>query len=399
MKDFTYYAPTEVVFGPATETRVAEFVKKWGGTRVLLVYGGGSCVRSGLFDRVKCSLTDGGIPFITLGGVVPNPRLSLVRQGIELARTEGIDFVVALGGGSVIDSAKAIAAGVEYEGDVWNFFMRTAVPQKALPIGVILTIPAAGSEMSDGCVITRECESGDEKKSFSTNICRPRFAIMNPELTFTLPAYQTSCGIVDIMMHTLERYFTRGDDMYMTDAIADAVLRTMMECGGKVLSAPLDYALRASIMWGSSLAHNDLTGLRGQGDWAVHGLEHELSGLFDVAHGAGLAAVWGAWAEYVADYAPERFARLAVNLFDIPAAFGSREEILTTARAGIDAMRSYFRSIGMPVTLTELIGRRPTEEELCHMADMCTKNGTATLGTLRPLARKDVLAIYNAAIG
>lgn len=398
MKDFTYYAPTEVIFGPDTESRVGELVKKWGGTRVLLVYGGGSCIRSGLYDRVASSLGEAGIPFTALGGVVPNPRLSLVRDGIRMSHDEGIDFVLAVGGGSVIDSAKAIAAGVEYDGDVWDFFLRKTAPMKALPVGAVLTSPAAGSEMSDGCVITREDECGDEKKSFSTNICRPRFAVMNPELTYTLPAYQTSCGVVDIMMHTLERYFTRGGDMYLTDALADALLRTVMTCGEKVLKAPEDYSLRASIMWGSSLAHNDLTGLRGQGDWAVHGLEHEASGLFDVAHGAGLAAIWGAWANYVVEEAPERFARLAVSLFDIPAVMSTREETLATARAGIEAMRDYFRSIGMPVNLTELIGRRPTEEEIDHMAAMATKNGTATLGSLRKLGLEDVKHIYHAAV-
>ncbi len=394
MKSFTYYAPTEVVFGPATESRTGEMVKKWGGSNVLLVYGGGSCVKSGLLGRVKDSLKESGIGYTELGGVVPNPRLSLVREGIDMARSKGIDFVVAVGGGSVIDSAKAIAAGVEYEGDVWDFFLRTKVPVKALPVGVVLTIPAAGSEMSDGCVVTREQECGDEKKSFSNNICRPRFAVMNPELTFTLPPYQTSCGVVDIMMHTLERYFSRGEDMYITDALADALLKTVMKCGEKVLSAPDDYAVRASIMWASSLAHNDLTGLRGQGDWAVHGMEHEVSGLFDVAHGAGLAAIWGAWAEYVVSECPGRFARLAVNLFDIPATFESREETLMAARAGIRAMQDFFHTIGMPVTLSELIGRRPTEEEIAHMARMCTKDGTATLGAVRPLGLKDVETIY-----
>ncbi len=394
MKEFTYYAPTEVVFGPDTENRTGELVRKWGGSKVLVVYGGGSCVRSGLLDRVTGSLKENGIPFESLGGVVPNPRLSLVRRGIDLARGEGIDFIVAVGGGSVIDSAKAIAAGVEYEGDVWDFFLRKLVPVKALPVGAVLTIPAAGSEMSDGCVVTREDECGDEKKSFSNNICRPRFAVMNPELTYTLPAYQTSCGVVDIMMHTLERYFTRGGDMYLTDALADALLRTVMKCGEEVMSAPDDYSVRASIMWASSLAHNDLTGLRGQGDWAVHGLEHEVSGLFDVAHGAGLAAIWGAWARYVVDLCPERFARLAVSLFDIPANLDSKEEMMLTANAGIEAMLDFFRLIGMPVNLTELIGREPSDEEIRHMAEMCTKGGTATLGALRKLTIEDVETIY-----
>lgn len=395
MKDFTYYAPTEVIFGPDAELRAGESVKKWGGSKVLIVYGGGSAVRSGLLDRVSRSLEESGISSVTLGGVVPNPRLSLVREGIGMIKSENIDFILAVGGGSVIDTAKAIAAGAVFDGDVWDFFLRKVVPAKALPIGTVLTIPAAGSEMSDGCVITREDpDNGDEKKSFSNNIVRPRFALMNPELTYTLPPYQTSCGVVDIMMHTLERYFTRGEDMYLTDAMAEAVLKTVMQCGEKVISHPDDYPVRASIMWAGSLSHNDITGLRGEGDWAVHGMEHELSGMFDVAHGAGLAAIWGAWANYVLDRAPERFARLAVTLFDIPVDFSSHESVMAGARAAIASMRDYFHLIGMPVSISELIGRPVTEAEISHMASMCTKGDTAPLGRLRPLSKHDAEIIY-----
>lgn len=395
MKDFTYYAPTEVIFGPDAELRAGEYVKKWGGSKVLIVYGGGSAVRSGLLDRVNRSLEESGIPSVSLGGVVPNPRLSLVREGIGMIASEKIDFILAVGGGSVIDTAKAIAAGAVFDGDVWDFFLRKFVPADALPIGSVLTIPAAGSEMSDGCVITREdAENGDEKKSFSNNIVRPRFALMNPELTYTLPPYQTSCGVVDIIMHTLERYFTRGEDMYLTNALAEAVMKTVMQCGEKVLSHPDDYAVRASIMWAGSLSHNDITGLRGSGDWAVHGMEHELSGMFDVAHGAGLAAIWGSWANFVLERAPERFARLAVTLFDIPVDFSSHESIMAGAHAAIAAMREYFKLIGMPVTITELIGRPLTEAEISHMASMCTKGDTTPLGRLHPITEHDAEIIY-----
>ncbi|MBP5636061.1 MAG: iron-containing alcohol dehydrogenase, partial [Bacteroidales bacterium] len=297
MRDFIYHAPTEVVFGKESEEQVARLVKKYGGHKVLVHYGGGSAKRSGLLDKICKLLQEGGLDIVLLGGVVPNPRLSLVHKGIELCRKEKVDFIVSVGGGSVIDSAKAIAFGIPYDGDVWDFYLGKADVAECLPMGCVLTIPAAGSEMSDSTVITNE--DGDVKIGYGTQLCRQKFAIMNPERTFTLPPYQTAAGVTDIMMHTMERYFSHDDDMTLTDDIAEAILRTMKECVFDVLKDPEDYRARAQIMWGGSLAHNDLTGCGLNGDWATHQLEHELSGMFDATHGAGLAAIWPSWARYV----------------------------------------------------------------------------------------------------
>ncbi len=372
--NFTYYAPTEVVFGDDAERHTAEMLRKYGATKILLHYGGHSAQRSGLLDTLRRQLTDAGLEFIELGGVVPNPRLSKVREGIALCREHGVDFILAVGGGSVIDSAKAIGYGIPYQGDVWDIYARRAVPQTVVPVGVVLTIPAAGSEMSNSSVITAEGAQGEDlKRGYTNNLCRPRFAIMNPRLTFTLPPYQTACGVVDILMHTLERYFTRGNDMALTDALAESLMRTVIECGPKVLADPHDYAARASIMWASSLSHNDLTANRDLGDWATHGIEHELSGLYDVAHGAGLAAVWPAWALAVMDHAPERFTRLAVNVFGVPYDFTSTRN---TALAGIRAAMDFFRRMDMPVNITELLGGRPaSDEDIDLMARKCTAGG------------------------
>ena len=291
MRDFVYHAPTEVVFGKQSEEKVASLVKKYGGHKVLVHYGGKSAQKSGLLDKVCGLLRDGGVDFVCLGGVVPNPRLSLVHEGIDLCRQEGVDFILAVGGGSVIDSAKAIACGVPYDGEVWDFYTGKASPACYLPVACVLTIPAAGSEMSDSSVITNE--DGDVKLGYSNQMSRCKFAIMNPVRTFTLPPYQTAAGVTDMIMHTMERYFSHDDDMDLTDALAEALMRSMMENVFKVLADPEDYRARAQIMWGGSLAHNDLTGCGLTGDWATHEIEHELSGMFDVTHGAGLAAIWG----------------------------------------------------------------------------------------------------------
>ena len=298
MRDFTYYTPTKVVFGRGTENRVSELVKEFGGRKLLLHYGGGSVIRSGLLDRVKRILREEGIPYVCLGGVVPNPRLSLVYQGIELCRREGVDFILAVGGGSVIDSAKAIGYGVANEGDVWDFFEKKRKAKGCLPLGVILTLSATGSEMSSSCVITKE--EGWLKRGYGSDYARPGFAILNPELTMTLPEYQTSCGCTDIMMHTMERYFSAVGNMELTDRLAEGLLCTVMENARILLQEPDNYEARAEVMWAGSLAHNGLTGCGGDGgDWMPHKLEHEIGGMFDVAHGAGLAAVWGSWARYV----------------------------------------------------------------------------------------------------
>ena len=392
MKDFNYYTPTEVVFGEQSEEQVACLTKKYGGTKVLVHYGGKSAQRSGLLDKICKLLSDGGIAYETLGGVVPNPRLSKVYEGIDLCREKNIDFILAVGGGSVIDSAKAIAYGVCYDGDVWDFYLGKATPKTMLPVASVLTIPAAGSEMSESSVITNE--DGDVKLGYSNDLSRPKFAIMNPRRTFTLPPYQTAAGVTDMMMHTMERYFTHDDDMTLTTEVAEAVLRTMKECVFAVLKNPEDYRNRAQIMWGGSIAHNGLTGCGVADDWATHQLEHELSGMFDVTHGAGLAAIWPSWARYVMHENLSRFVRFAVNVMDVPNDFSDPEG---TALKGIEAMERFYHAIGMPININELIGRDITDEEIKEMTRKCSRNYTATCGCLKVLKADDMEAIYRMA--
>ena len=394
MKDFTYYAPTEVVFGRDSEDKVAQLIKKYGGTKVLVHYGGQSAMRSGLLPKVFDLLTQAGIPYVALGGVVPNPRLSLVHQGIDLCRKEGVDFLLAVGGGSVIDSSKAIAYGIPYEGDVWDFYTQKAQAKKMLPLACVLTIPAAGSEMSESSVITNE--DGGIKLGYSNNLSRPKFAIMNPERTFTLPPYQTAAGVTDMMMHTMERYFTKDDDMDLTTDLAEAMLRSMKQAIFPVLKDPENYRYRAQIMWGGSLMHNGLTGCGVHEDWATHQLEHELSGMFDVTHGAGLAAVWPSWARYVMHENLRRFVRFAVNVMDVPNDYTDPEG---TALKGIEAMERFYHAIGMPINIKELIGRDITDEEIKEMTRKCSRDYTATCGGLKVLKAEDMEAIYQMAKG
>ncbi len=394
MKDFKFYAPTEVVFGKESEEQVAALIKKYGGTKVLVHYGGKSAERSGLLDKICGLLTEGGIPFVKLGGVVPNPRLSLTQQGIELCRREGIDFILAVGGGSVIDSSKCIGYGVPYEGNVWDFYLGKAKPKTMLPVACVLTIPAAGSEMSESSVITNE--DGDVKLGYSNNLSRPKFAIMNPERTFTLPPYQTAAGVTDMMMHTMERYFTKDDDMDFTTDVAEAMLRSIKNAVFAVLKNPEDYRYRAQIMWGGSLMHNGLTGCGVEEDWATHQLEHELSGMFDVTHGAGLAAVWPSWARYVMHENLSRFVRFAVNVMDVPNDFTDPEG---TALRGIEAVERFYHAIGMPVNICELIGRSITDEEIREMTRKCSRDNQRTVGGLKILHPADMEAIYKMARG
>ena len=392
MRDFVYYAPTEVVFGKESEEQVAGLVKKYGGHKVLVHYGGRSAKKSGLLDKIFALLRQGGVDFVELGGVVPNPRLSLVQQGIDLCRKEKVDFILAVGGGSVIDSSKAIACGVPFDGNVWDIYMGKAEPVSYLPVASVLTIPAAGSEMSDASVITNE--DGDVKVGYSNPMSRPKFAIMNPVRTFTLPPYQTAAGVTDMMMHTMERYFSPEDDMDLTDALAEAVLRSMKENVYKVLADPEDYRARAQIMWGGSVAHNDLTGCGMSGDWATHQLEHELSGMFDVTHGAGLAAIWPSWARYVLKVNVSRFVRFAVNVMGVPNDFTDPEG---TALKGIEAMERFYHDIGMPINIHELIGRDITDGEIKEMVRKCSRDGAFTQGGFKVLYPKDMEAIYQMA--
>ena len=393
MKDFNYYAPTEVVFGEQSEEQVAALVKKYGGTKVLVHYGGKSAERSGLLDKICGLLTEGGIPFLKLGGVVPNPRLSLAKQGIELCRQENIDFILAVGGGSVIDSAKCIAYGVCMEDDVWNLYLGKAeAPKTMLPVASVLTIPAAGSEMSEASVITNE--NGDIKIGYSNNMSRPKFAIMNPRRTMTLPPYQTAAGVTDMMMHTMERYFTHDDDMDVTTVIAEALLRSMKNAIFAVLKNPEDYRYRAQIMWAGSVMHNGLTGCGQKDDWATHQLEHELSAMFDVTHGAGLAAVWPSWARYVMHENLSRFVRCAVNVMDVPNDFSDPEG---TALKGIEAMERFYHAIGMPINIKELIGKDITDEEIKEMVRKCSRDYQRTCGSFKVLQAEDMEAIYRMA--
>ncbi len=392
MKDFNYYAPTRVVFGRESEARLPELVKQYGGSKVLIHYGGGSARRYGLLDKVEQMLNDAGIDFVELGGVVPNPLLSKVKEGIGLCCREGVDFILAVGGGSVIDSAKAIAYGVPYEGDVWDFWDGKAVPQACLPVGVMLTIPAAGSEMSSSCVITQD--EGMLKRGVNSDLCRCKFAIMNPERTYTLPPFQTAAGATDIMMHTMERYFSKYEDALLTDAIAEALLRTVKEAVPEVLKNPEDYRYRAAIMWASSLSHNDLTECGTEKDFACHKLEHELSGLFGVTHGAGLAAIWGSWARYVMDKHLNRFVQFAVNVMGVRNDFTDPR---ATALRGIEAIERFFDQIGMPTSIPGLIGRQATEEEIETLVAKCSRGGKMNIGAMEVLNPADMTAIYRLA--
>ncbi len=391
MKNFAYYTPTRVVFGKDTENQAGALVREQKGTRVLVHYGTGSVKRSGLLDRVLASLDREGIYHVELGGVVPNPRLSLVYEGIELCRKEKVDFILAVGGGSAIDSAKAIAYGVRDDGDVWDFYTKTRVPEDAVPVGVVLTLAATGSEMSDSSVITNE--DGWLKMGCNSDLSRPRFAIMNPELTYTLPEYQTMSGCVDIMMHTLERWFSHEKDTELTDYLAEAVLKTVMHQAKVLLTDPENYEARSEVFWAGSLSHNGLTGCGRTGDWACHQLEHELSGMFDVTHGAGLAAVWGSWARYVYKSDPDRFAKLAVDVLGIPYDYANPER---TVLEGIEAMEDFFRSIHMPVRISEM-GVDLTDEQIRELAAKCSHMDGRTIGGLQKLGRKDMEEIYRMA--
>ena len=391
MVNFEYFTPTKVVFGKNAEEKTGELVKAQGWKKVLVHYGGQSAKKSGLLDRICASLEKEGISYVTLGGVVPNPHLSKVHEGIEVCKKEGVDFILAVGGGSVIDSGKAIGYGVANEGEVWDFYAKTRIPEACLPIGAVLTIAAAGSEMSDSSVITNE--DGWLKRGCNNNLCRCRFAIMNPELTYTLPPYQTASGCVDIMMHTMERYFTREENTALTDGIGEALLRTVMESAQTLARDPENYNARAQVMWASSLSHNGLTGCGTIGDWSCHQLEHELGGMFDVAHGAGLAAVWGSWARYVYKEKPERFAQFAVNVMGVTNDFSDPEK---TALEGIRKMEEFYRSIHMPTNIREL-GVELTEEQVEQLAYKCSFMEKRTIGQFKVLDRNDMEEIYRMA--
>lgn len=383
MNNFNYSIPTKMVFGKGTESEIGALVKEYGVKKVLLHFGGSSAEKSGLLGKVRNSLVEEGIQYVELGGVVPNPRLSLIYKGIDLCKSEGVDFILAVGGGSVIDSAKGIAAGVCYDGDVWDMHLGKAKAESALPIGCILTIAAAGSEASTGTVVTKD--EGLIKRPMSAPCLGLKFAVLNPELTYSLPTYQTFSGVVDIIMHTLERYFTLDSSMKMTDIIAEGLIRNVMENGRILLTQPNNYEARAEIMWSGSLSHSGLTELGVSTDWATHELEHELSGMFDVAHGAGLSALWGSWARYVYQDRPERFEQFAKEVFGI-----AGED---SAVKGIEAMEAYFQEINMPISIPELLGFALTEEQILELSEKCAMGGR-TIGGFRAIDKEQMKQIY-----
>lgn len=387
MDNFTFYAPTYFAFGKDTEAETGTYVKRFGGSRVLIHYGGGSVVRSGLLDRVKKSLEAEEITYFELGGVKPNPRSGLVYEGIELCRKENIDFILAVGGGSAIDSAKAVAAGAVYDGDFWDFYTGKTV-EEALPVGTVLTISAAGSEGSPDSVITKE--EGMFKRGASGEAFRPKFTIMNPALTQTLPAYQTACGITDIMAHLYERYLTNTKEVEVTDRLIEALLLTMIHEGPRAIENPDHYEARANIMWAGMMAHNNSCGVGRSQDWTSHDIEHELSAVYDCAHGAGLAVVMPAVFTYNLKHNVMRFAQAAVRVWGCQMNFENPEE---TALAGIEALRHFLKSIGMPGNFRELGAKEEDIERMAHTA--CFGNGrTGTIGGFTALEQKDVENIY-----
>ncbi len=395
MNNFEYCVPTKVIFGRDTQKRAGEIIREYGFRKVMIHYGGGSVKRSGLLDQVTASLEEAGIESILFGGVQANPTLSKALEGMEICRRENVDFILAVGGGSVIDSAKCIADGTPNpEIDPWKYFMKEAVPPKALPHGNILTLSASGSETSQSCVITNE-ENG-LKRGFNCPTHRPLFAVCNPELTFTVNRFQTGCGTVDILMHTLERYLGgTTKDTALTDRFAEGLMKAVIEAGTAVDLNPEDYEARATLMWAGSLSHNDLTGLGREVMMTVHQLEHELSGKYpEVAHGAGLSALFCSWARYVCGDDPMRFAQLAVRVWDVEMNF---ENPLKTALDGIQRMEDYFKSLNMPVRLTELEAD-VKEEDFDEMAEKCTNFGRRVLPGIRELGKHEMMDIYRMAL-
>jgi alcohol dehydrogenase YqhD (iron-dependent ADH family) len=388
MNNFNFYSPTYFAFGKEKENEAGKLVKRFGGTKVLIHFGGGSVMKSGLLDRVKASLQKEGIEYVELGGVVPNPRSGLVYEGIELCQKEKVDFVLGVGGGSAIDSAKAIAIGATYEGDFWDFFEGKRI-DKALPIGTILTLSAAGSEGSANSVITHE--NGMLKRGSGSELMRPVFSILNPALTCSLPAYQTACGATDMMAHVFERYFTNTRNVEITDRLCEAVLKTVIAETPKALANPNDYDARANIMWAGMVAHNDICGVGRDQDWSTHQIEHELSALYDVAHGAGLAVMFPAWMKYVMHQDIQRFAQFAVRVWGCEMNFHNPEK---TALEGIHRLEQFYTSIGMPIRFSQLGAKA---DDIAQMIETM-KIGTGTIGSFVKLSAEDVKKIYELAV-
>lgn len=390
MLNFEYYAPTRIIFGKDTQKNVGDIIREYGFSKILLHYGMGSAKRSGLYDEITSSLESGGIEFVPLGGVEPNPKLSLVQEGIRIVRDKGCQLILAVGGGSVIDSAKLIAIGAVSDEDPWDFACRKAIPRAALPVATVLTLAASGSEMSASSVITND--ETKLKRGFGTKFNRPLFSICNPCLTYTVGRYQTACGIVDILMHTLERYFTVSEPFDITDQMAYAVIKTVIKAGTIVMENPSDYEARANLMWAGSLSHNDLTACGTEFFMGCHQIEHEISGMFDnVSHGAGLAVVYPAWAKYIHKYNSKRFADLALGALGAQYTGQSHEEL---ALWGINKLEEFFKSIGMPVRLEEL-GITVTEEQIEEMCEKCTFYGERKLTDYKPLGKEEIKEIFD----
>ena len=392
MENFVYYSPTEFVFGRETQSETGRLVARYGGRRVLLVYGGGSVVRSGLLATVTAALEAEGITYVELSGIQPNPTDDRVYEGIEIARKENVDFILAVGGGSVIDTAKGIAIGAVYDGDFWDFYSKKAVPQKALPVGVVLTIPAAGSEGSGNSVITKI----DGKHKISVRypmILRPRFAVMNPELTYTLPWFQTACGVVDMICHIQERYFSNTEGAGLTDGIAETIMRNVMENARKLKTDPNDYDARANIMWAGTLAHNGLCGNGKEEDWSSHRLEHEISAIYNVAHGAGLAVMVPAWLTFVAAKNPKKVMQFAVNVMGVDPA-GKDEKVVVAE--GIAALKTFYHEMGLTTSMRELTG--VAEPDIDALVKSLNGNMGDMLGFYVPLTMNDCAEIYRIAL-
>ena len=388
MINFDFVSPTKIIFGKGTEDRVGTEVAKYT-KKCLLHYGGGSIKKTGLYDKVVEALKNEGVDYIELPGVLPNPRLSLVKEGIRICRENNIQFVLAVGGGSVIDSSKAICVGVPYDGDVWDFYEGITKPKECLDLGVVLTIAAAGSEASKSSVITNE--DGLYKRGINYDIIRSKFSIMNPEITFTVSPYQTACGSVDIMAHIMERYFTHTQDVELTDRLCEGALKTVINNTPKAIAKPDDYNARAEIMWTGTLAHNELLGTGRVGDWASHQIEHELSAIYDIAHGGGLAIVFPAWSKYVYKANVKRFAQFASRVWNVDYSFEYPEE---TALEGINRMEKFFKELGLPVTLKDA---GIPSDRLEEMARKCKLPNGDSVGNIIKLTRGDVLNIYKLA--
>ncbi len=390
MNNFVFYSPTEFVFGKNTEVQVGALARKYGAQKVMIVYGGGSVVRSGLLDRVKQSLQEAGVAYCEMGGVQPNPIDGKVYEGIQLCRREQVDMMLPVGGGSVIDTAKAIAAGVLYDGDFWDFFIGRAKVEKALKVAVVLTIPAAGSEGSGNTVITKT-ETLQKLGLCAPEHLRPVFSIMNPELTYTLPAYQTACGIADMMAHIMERYFTNTPDVEISDRLCEGTLTAIIKEAYRVKQQPDNYAARANIMWCGTVAHNGICGVGREEDWASHALEHEISAIYDVAHGAGLAVIFPAWMAFMAEHNPAKIAQFAHRVFDIP----KSEDLEEMALAGTARLKHFFRYMGLPVSFKELGIEHP---DIDRMLVSLQRNKGELLGNYVKLTMTDCREIYRLAL-